>query len=111
MGKDKNSEIEMKDRLRNDIPHLFGTKTAGETITADANKPTFPHEDLEKETTLVVKEHGGSLLIILPEVTSRPAEQGNTLPPLVSYVFPFPYRSSKKILHVRYSKSYQMPTS
>jgi hypothetical protein len=111
MGKDKNSGIEMKNPMKSNIPHLFETKTAGETITADENKSTFPHEDLEKETTLEVKEHGGSLLIILPEVSSRPAEQGNTLPPLVSYVFPFPYRSSKKILHVRYSKSYQMSTS
>jgi len=110
MGKDKYSEIEMKNRLKSNIPHLFVTKTAGEIITTDANKSTFPNEDLEKETTLVVKEHGGSLLIKLPEVTSRPAEQGNTLPPLVLSVFPFPYRSSKKILHVRYSKSYQMST-
>jgi hypothetical protein len=40
MGKDKNSGIEMKNPMKSDIPHLFGTKTAGETITADENKST-----------------------------------------------------------------------
>ncbi len=87
---------------------LFYRNTAGVLLATEPYSTTRQHYDSVMVTTLVVKEHGGSLLIILPEAASRPAEQGNTILPAVKRVFPIPYRSSKKILHVRYSKSYQM---
>jgi|WetSurMetagenome_2_1015567.scaffolds.fasta_scaffold461095_1 hypothetical protein len=101
----------MENRSFNHSEGLLPKDTKGVLLAADTHHLTPPHHDSDIITTLVVKEHGGSLLIILPEATSRPAEYGNTIPPIIMYVFPIPYRSSKKILQVRYSKSYPMPAS
>jgi hypothetical protein len=101
----------MKNLSFDHIGGLFTTNTAGALLAIDTQCTTRQYHDSMIVTTLVVKEHEGSLLIVLPEATFRPAEQGNTILPAVTRVFPVPYRSSKKILHVRYSKSYQMPAS
>ena len=100
----------MKNLSFEQIGELCITNTAGVILTADTYNTTHQYHDSVIVTTLVVKEHGRSLLIKLPEATSRPAEQGNTILPAVTRVFPIPYRSSK-VLHVRYSKSYQMSAS
>jgi hypothetical protein len=110
-GKDKKIGV----NIMNLSFHLFGGlvphNKAGVLLAIDTRHTTHQYHDSLNVTTLVVKDHGGSLLIELPEAPSRPAEQGNTILPAVIRVFPFPYRSSKRVLHVRYPKSYQMSAS
>jgi|GEM_PF-1754725 len=101
----------MKNRLIKNIGGLSYYNTASTFLAADTTDTTPRHHDSVMITTLVVKDLGRSLLIIPPETTSRPAEQGNTILPAVTRVFPVPYRSSKKTLQVRYSKSYLMSLS
>jgi tRNA1(Val) A37 N6-methylase TrmN6 len=90
---------------------LCTNNTAGVHLAKEKHRTTRQHHDSIIIAKRVVKEHGESLLIILPEATFRHAEQGNTIPPAITRVFPVPYRSSKKVLHVIYSKSYQMSAS
>lgn len=101
----------MKNRLSNQIGGLFFCNTAGGLLPADACHTTHEHPDSVMITSLVVKDLDRSLLIIPPETTSRPAEKGNTILPAVTPVFPIPYRSSKKILQVKDSKSSSMSVS
>jgi len=101
----------MKNLTFDHIGGLFNTNTAGTLLATTKHSTTPQHHDSLIVTTLVVKEHGESLRIILPGATFRPAEQGNTILPAIARVFPVPYRFSKKVLHVRYSKSYQMSAS
>lgn len=101
----------MKNQSFDHIGGLCTTNTADELVATDKQSTTRQYHDSVIVTTLVVKEHGESLLIILPEAAFRPAEQGNTLLPAITRVFPVPYRFSKQVLYVRYSKSYQMSAS
>jgi hypothetical protein len=101
----------MKNLSFDHIGGLFHKNTAGVFLAADTCRTTSQNHDSVIVKTLVVKELGENLLIKLPEATSRPAEQGNTILPAVTRVFPIPYRSSKKILHVNTSKSFPMSAS
>jgi hypothetical protein len=96
------------------IDHIGGlslTSTAGVLLAADTHSTTPQTHDSVIVTTLVVKEHRESLLIKLPEATSKPAEQGNTILPAITRVFPFPYHSSNKVLPAKHKDSYQMSAS
>ncbi len=101
----------MRNRLSNQKGGLFFYNAAGGLLATDAYHTTPQHPDSVMITTIVVKDYDRSLLIIPPETTSRPADKGNTILPAIMSVFPIPYRSSKKTLQVRYSKSYPMSVS
>ncbi len=101
----------MKNLSFDHLEGLYTNNTAGVHLAIQKHRTTRQHHDSIIVAKRVVKEHGENLRIILPEATFRPAEQGNTIPPAITRVFPIPYRSSKKVLQVRYSKSYRMSTS
>ena len=60
----------MKHRLTGIITSLFVTSNAGVLLHAHATKTTFEIHDSIKITTQLVKDHGVSLLIELPETTT-----------------------------------------
>ena len=60
----------MKHRLTGIIAGLFVTSNAGVLLHAHATKTTFEIHDSIKITTQLVKDHGVSLLIELPETTT-----------------------------------------
>ena len=60
----------MKNILVGLIKGLFVTSNAGVLIYAYANETTFEIHDSVKITTPLVKDHGVSLLIELPEATT-----------------------------------------
>ena len=102
----------MKNRSFDHIGGLFTANGTGELLARSTQQTTPQYHDSDRVATLVVKDHGESLLIILPEATSRHAEQGNKkILPAGNRVFPVPYRSSIMVLHARYSKSYPMSAS
>ena len=101
----------MKNLSIEHIGGLFLTSTAGVLLATDIHGTIPQTHDSVIVTTLVVKEHRENLLIKLPEVTSKPTEQGNTILPAITRVFPFPYRSSNKVLPANYKDSYQMSAS
>jgi hypothetical protein len=102
----------MKNRLDDHFGGLCTTKTIGGLLAVENQCTTPQYHDETIVVTPAVKEYRESLLIILPEATSRSAEQGNiSILPAENRIFPVPYRSSKMVLHVRYSKSYQMSAS
>jgi hypothetical protein len=104
-------EFQMKNHRFHQHGGLYLNIITDGLLARETHHRTPPHPDSVTVTTRVVKEFERSLLIIPPETTSRPAEQGNTILPAVTRVFPVPYRSSKKILQVRYPKSYPMSVS
>jgi hypothetical protein len=100
----------MKNLSIDHVGGLFLINTAGVLLAADTHSTTPQNHDSVIVATLVVKERRESLLIELPEAASKPAEQGNTILPATTRVFPIPYRSSNKVLHARY-KEYRMSAS
>jgi hypothetical protein len=60
----------MKFHLAGIITRLFVTSNAGVLLHAHVTKTTFEIHDSIKITTQLVKDHGVSLLIELPETTA-----------------------------------------
>jgi len=81
---------------------VFVNKPADVQIVKDTNKKTKPTYDSVIRTTLVVKEHGESLLIKLPEAASTLAVRGDSVSPAITCLFPLPYRSLKKVMQASF---------
>jgi hypothetical protein len=101
----------MKNQLIDIIRGLFIPSNERVLTTADTKETPFPIHDSVMVSTLVVKDNGESLLIKLPGTTPWLAEQGNTLLPAITRVFPRSFESIKKDMQVRYDSSYVLSLS
>lgn len=90
---------------------MFFNKPAERTVTKDTNKKITHTQDSVIRTTLVVKEHGESLLIKLPEAASTLAARGDSVSPAITCLFPLPYCSLKKIMQASFFDMSSMSAS
>ena len=96
------------------LDHLAGVfinKPAERTVTKDTNKKIIHTQDSVIRTTLVVKEHGESLLIKLPEAASTLAARGDSVSLAITCLFPLPYRSLKKVMQASFFDMSSMSAS
>jgi hypothetical protein len=101
----------MRNRRISIIKGLFVTSDVGALLTTDTNKTSFPTHDSVIVSTLVVKDHGESLLIELPRTTPWLAELGNTLLLSITGVFPTSFDSFRQDMQVNNSSSYEVSFS
>jgi hypothetical protein len=103
--------VEMKHRLVSRIKGLFATYNANVLLNVTTNETTFPIHDSVIVSTLVVKDHGESLLIKLPETTPWLAEIGNTLLPSITRVFPISFNSIRMNMQASNTRSNELSLS
>jgi hypothetical protein len=93
------------------LARVFANKPADVQGAKDTNKKTIHTKVSVIRTTLVVKEHGESLLIKLPEAASTLAARGDSVSPAITCLFPLPYRSLKKVMQASFFDMSSMSAS
>jgi hypothetical protein len=95
----------------NHLAGMFIKNPVDMLVAKDKNKKIRRTHDSVLVMTLVVKEHGESLLIKHPKAASTLAARGISVSPAITYLFPLPYRSLKKVMQALFFNMFLIPAA